>query len=90
MFYKFSILLFSSLLNVITASVGRSVGGRSVGGLVGKYLVFGCSVVCGSVVGGFNKTHHLYQEKEIIKKLYNNIMNSIKLQNKMNTILTIL
>ena len=30
----------------------------------------------------------LYQAKEITKKVYNNIMNSIKLQNRMNTIFT--
>ena len=30
--------------------------------------------------------YSLYQEKEVTKKVYNNIMNSIKLENKMNTI----
>ena len=29
--------------------------------------------------------HSLYQEKEVIKKVYNNVMNSIKLGNRMNT-----
>ena len=30
--------------------------------------------------------YYLHQEKEIIKKVYNNIMNSTKLQNRMDTI----
>ena len=32
MFWKVDILLFSSLLNIITASLGRVVGGSVVGG----------------------------------------------------------
>ena len=28
---------------------------------------------------------HLYQPKEITKKVWNNIMNSVKLQNRMDT-----
>ena len=51
MFCKVNVLLFSSLLNMIIASVGWWVGG-----LVGKWSVVGWSVVGGSVVGGFNKT----------------------------------
>ena len=51
MFCKVNILLFSSLLNIITPS-----GGRWVGGSVGKWSVVGWSVVGGLVVGGFNKT----------------------------------
>ena len=56
MFCKVNIMLFSSLLNMITESLGRwvggsVVGGRWVGGSVSKW-----SVVGGSVVGGFNKT----------------------------------
>ena len=50
-FCKVNILLFSSLLNVIIASVGRRVGGRWVGGSLGKG-----SVVGWLVVGGFNET----------------------------------
>ena len=46
MFCKVNTMLFSSLLNMITPSLGRWVG-RSVG----KW-----SVVGGSEVGGFNKT----------------------------------
>ena len=46
MFCKVNILLFSSLLNMTTASVGRWVGGS-----VGKW-----SVVGWLVFGGFNKT----------------------------------
>ena len=49
-FCKVNISLFSSLLKMITASVGRWVGGS-----VGKLSVVGWSVVGGSVVGGFNK-----------------------------------
>ena len=30
--------------------------------------------------------HSLYRQKEVTKKLYNNIMNSIKLQNRIDTI----
>ena len=30
--------------------------------------------------------YSLYQEKEIAKRVYNNVMNSIKLQNRMDTI----
>ena len=52
MFYKLDILLFLSLLNMITASVGGLVGGRLIGGSLGKW-----SVVGESVVGGFNKIH---------------------------------
>ena len=51
MFCKVNIMLFSSLLNVITESLGRWVGGS-----VDKWSVVGWSVVGGSVVGGFNKT----------------------------------
>ena len=51
MFCKVNIMLFSSLLNMITESLGRRVGGRWVGGSVGKW-----PVVSGSMVGGFNKT----------------------------------
>ena len=58
MFCKVNILLFSSLLNMITASVNRWVGGS-----VGKWLVVDWSVVGGSVVGGFNKTP---SEEEIV------------------------
>ena len=50
-FCKVIVLLFSSLLNTIIASVGWWVCGRWIGGSVGKW-----SVVGGSVVGGFNKT----------------------------------
>ena len=46
MFCKVNILLFSSLLNIITESVGRWIGES-----VGKW-----SVVRGSVVRGFKKT----------------------------------
>ena len=46
MFCKVNILFFSSRLNMVTASVGRWVGGS-----VGKW-----SVVGWLVVGGFNKT----------------------------------
>ena len=46
MFYKVNIMLFSSLLNMITLSLGRWVG-RSVG----KW-----SVVGGPEVDGFDKT----------------------------------
>ena len=46
MFCKLNILLFSSLSNMITASVSQWVGGS-----VGNW-----SLVGGSVVGGFNKT----------------------------------
>ena len=56
MFCKVNIILFSSLLNMITESLGRWVGGRWVGGSVSKWSVVGWSVVGGSVVGGFNKT----------------------------------
>ena len=49
-------MLFSSLLNMITPSVGQRVGVRWVGGSVCKWYVVGWSVVGGSVVGGFNKT----------------------------------
>ena len=57
MFCKVNILLFSSLLKIITASVGLWVGGS-----VGKWSVVSWSVVGGSVVGGFNKT----QENHIL------------------------
>ena len=50
-FCKVKILLFSSLLNMTTASVGRWVGGPVVGGSVSKW-----SGVGWSVVSGFNKT----------------------------------
>ena len=50
MFSKLNILLFSSLLNIITASVGRWVSGS-----VGKW-----SVVGGSVVSGFNQIFYAY------------------------------
>ena len=30
--------------------------------------------------------YSLYQEKEITKKVYNNIMNSVNLSNRMNTV----
>ena len=56
MFCKLNILLFSSLLNMITASVGRWVSSRWVGGSVGKW-----SVVSWSVVGGFNKTPNIQE-----------------------------
>ena len=56
MFCKVNILLFSSLLNIITPSGGRCVVGRWVGGSVGKWSVVGWSVVGGLVVGEFNKT----------------------------------
>ena len=46
------IFLLSSLLNMIIGSVGQWVGDRSVGESVSQW-----SVVGGSVVGGFNKTH---------------------------------
>ena len=49
MFCKLNILLISSLLNMITASLSGWIGGRWVGGLVGKW-----SVVSWWVVGGFN------------------------------------
>ena len=51
MFCKVNIMLFSSLLNMITASLGRWVGGS-----VGQWSVVGWSVVRGSVLAGFNKT----------------------------------
>ena len=46
-FCKVNVLLFSSLLNMIIASVGRWICDRCVGGLVDKW-----SVVHWSVVGG--------------------------------------
>ena len=65
MFCKVNISLFSILLNMITASMGRWVGGSVgwwVGGSVGKWSLVGWSVIGGpwvggrwSVVGGFNK-----------------------------------
>ena len=33
-----------------------------------------------------DKSYSLYQEKEVTKKVYNNIMNSIKLENRVDTI----
>ena len=51
MFCKLIILLFSSLSNMITASVSQWVGGS-----VGNWSLVGESMVGGSVVGGFNKT----------------------------------
>ena len=51
MFCKVNIMLFSSLLNIITSSLGRWTGGS-----VSKCSVIGWSVVAGSVVGGFNKS----------------------------------
>ena len=50
MFCKVNILLFWSLLNMITASMGRWVSGR-------------WSVVGGLVVGGFNKILLLYRKQ---------------------------
>ena len=47
MFCKVNILLFSSLLNMITASVGWWGSDQWVGGSVGKW----------SVVGRFDKAH---------------------------------
>ena len=41
MFCKLNTLLFSSLLNMIIASVGRWLDGQWVGGSVGKWLVVG-------------------------------------------------
>ena len=38
MFYKVNTMLFSSLLNMITASLGRWIGGRWVGGSVGRWV----------------------------------------------------
>ena len=65
MFCKVNILLFLSLLKMITASVGRWIGVRWVGGSMGKWSVVGWSVVSGSVVGGsvvdgFNKTQFIF------------------------------
>ena len=54
MFCKVNIMLFSSLLDMITASLCRWVGGMWVGGSMGKW-----SVVGWPVVGGFNKTRYL-------------------------------
>ena len=79
MFCNVNILLFSSLLNMITASVGKWVGGRWVGGLVSRW-----SLVGWSVVGWFNndawcflgamqnlKTTSDFKEKEhILSKLH--------------------
>ena len=61
-FCKVNVLLFSSLLNMIIASVGRWFCGRLVGGSVGKLSVVGWSVVGGSVVGGFHKTPRKHNE----------------------------
>ena len=64
-FCKVNILLFSSLLNIVIASVGRWVGGRWVGG----------RLVGGTVVGGFNKTpqgqctFYLPDEMKILHKM---------------------
>ena len=55
-FCKVNVLLFSSLLNMIIASVGRWVCGRTISGSVGKWSVVGWSVVDESVVGRFDKT----------------------------------
>ena len=54
MFSKVNIMLFSSLLDMITASLCRWVGGLWVGRSMGKW-----SMVGWSVVGGFNKTRYL-------------------------------
>ena len=56
MFCKVNIFLFSTRLNMITASVGQWLVGRWVGGSVRKWSVVGWSVVGGLVVGGFNKS----------------------------------
>ena len=50
-FCKVNVLLFPSVLNMIIASVGPWVCGRWVRGSVGKWSMFGWSVVA-----GFNKT----------------------------------
>ena len=55
-FCKVNILPFSSLLNIVVASVGHRAGGRWVDGSVDKWSVVGWSVAGGVVVGGFNKT----------------------------------
>ena len=55
-FCKVNVLLFSSLLNMIIASVGRWFCGRLVGESVGKLSVVGWSVgrwVGGRLVGGW-------------------------------------
>ena len=61
MFCKVNIMLFSSLLNMITESLGRWVGGPCVGWSVGEW----------SVVGGFNKTHkNLHVKLQVCKSTY--------------------
>ena len=62
MFCKVNIMLFLSLLNMMTELLGRWVGGRWVGG-----SVVGWSVVGGLVVGEFNKTRSLNGEKIFCK-----------------------
>ena len=49
MFCKVNIMLFSSLLNMITESLGRWVDRSVVGGSVGKWSVVGWSVVGGLI-----------------------------------------
>ena len=66
MFCKVNIMLFSSLLNMITESLGRWVGGRWVVWSVGKW-----SVVGWSVVSGFNKTHkNLHVKLQVFKSTF--------------------
>ena len=49
MFCEVNILLFSSLANIITASVRRQFGARWVGGSLDKWSVVGGRLVGGSV-----------------------------------------
>ena len=71
MFCKVNIMLFSSLLNIITSSLGRWTGGS-----VSKCSVIGWSVVAGSVVGGFNKSLALLLQSMCAKRINNSYLTS--------------
>ena len=53
MFCEVNILLFSSLANIIPASVRRQFGARWVGGSLDKWSVVGGRLVGGRWVGGW-------------------------------------